>query len=240
MLPFLGHMIRQRPALTAILRRERTWFLLLWVLPALFFYIFIHMGQQGLVFVFLPVLLLLSAESALQLYPILRRGWRGYAPHLALSALIVGNSLIFLLAPEHLLSGKRLKILSWNTIRNRDSYYAARIPTVRQLFPPEDTVLLAHQWRHVSYYLPEYQIIPLTSAEGGEPIASSPVGAPRQMTLRFSDIAWPDPNREWAHIVLFDVALNRPDDDMGQARAVTIPGGERMYYLTWRRGQRLE
>ncbi len=51
---------RRRPALG-----ERAVFLALWALPALGFYTLIHMGQQGLVFVYLPVLLLISAAARL-------------------------------------------------------------------------------------------------------------------------------------------------------------------------------
>lgn len=238
MLPVLAYVMHQRLVLTRILRSQKTRFFLLWVLPALFFYVFIHMGQQGLVFVFLPVLLVLSAESAVRLYPSLHKNWRGYTLHLSLAVLIVGNSCIFLLAPEHLVQGNRFKILSWSTIRNLDDYYATRISTVRHFFSPETSVLLAYHWRHVSYYLPEYEFIPFAIAEGDEPVASSPGGVPSQRIMEFSDIAWPDPTTEWGCIVLFDDGLYRYSDDLARTKVVTMPGGEKIYFLTWRQGER--
>ncbi len=45
------------------LRNRKVWFVALSISPALAFYGFIHMGQQGLVFVFMPMLFVLSAEG---------------------------------------------------------------------------------------------------------------------------------------------------------------------------------
>ncbi len=236
-LPILTYLVHQRLALIAFLRSQKTPFFLVWVFPTIFIYVFIHMGQQGWIFLFLPVLLVLSAECALRLYSTLSNNWQVYTLHLSLAALILGNSCIFLLAPEYLVTGNRFKILSWSTIRNLDKYYTTRISTVRRFFPPESTILLAHQWRHVSYYLPEYEFIPFTTAEGGEPIASSPGGVPSQRVMEFSDMAWPDPTIEWGRIVLFDEGLDRYVDDLTQTRKVTMPGGEKMYFLTWRKGE---
>src|SRR6185369_7869208 len=50
------------------LTSRKVWFLLLWVTPALVFYSIIHMGQQGLVFVFFPALVLISAEGLYRLF----------------------------------------------------------------------------------------------------------------------------------------------------------------------------
>lgn len=238
-LPVLTYIGRQRKTVTAISRDEKTRFFLLWVLPALFFYIFHHMGQQGLIFIFLPVLLVVSAESAVRLYPTLQKNWQGYTLRLSLAVLIVCNSCIFVFAPEYLAAGNRFKILSWSTIKNLDDYYATRISTVRRLFPPQSTVLLACHWRHVSYYLPEYEFIALNLAEGSEPTPSSIGGVPSQRIVEFSDTAWRDSTTEWANIVLFDDGLYRYIDDLARTEAVTMPGGKKIHFLTWRRGEKL-
>jgi hypothetical protein len=59
----------------ALAADRRAWVMALWVAPSAAFYLLIHMGQQGLVFVFLPALCLLSSARALSRFlpPRLRR-----------------------------------------------------------------------------------------------------------------------------------------------------------------------
>ena len=76
-------------------RWEKSIFLLLWIAPALAFYAVIHMGQQGLIFIFLPVLLLFSAVGLTCLLAD-RSRWLAAAT----ASLIVLNAGIFLLAPD--------------------------------------------------------------------------------------------------------------------------------------------
>ena len=162
LIPILACAVLKRQDLPGIIRSQKTAFLLIWVSPALTFYALVHMGQQGLVFVFLPVLLLLSGQSAVILYHTFSTSWQTYAIHISLACLVVGNACIFVLAPEYLVPGNRFKILSWSTIKNLDMYFTDRISTIRSEFPPENTVLAARQWRHVGYYLPEYPLIPFS------------------------------------------------------------------------------
>ncbi len=71
-------------------------FLVVWILPALLFYVFMHMGQQGLVFVFLPALLLGSAAGLVYLTAQRPKALVGAA-----SILVVLNVGVFCFAPEY-------------------------------------------------------------------------------------------------------------------------------------------
>ncbi|MBI5671246.1 MAG: glycosyltransferase family 39 protein [Chloroflexi bacterium] len=136
----------------AWLTNRKFWFLVLWIAPPLAFYIVIHMGQQGLVFVFLPALLLAAAEG---LYRLLcaRPEWLWSA---TAAAALVGAG-IFILMPTYPLGESGPKLLTYSTIRDNDRLLHDQITTVRANFAPEATLLLAADWRHVQYYLPEYR-----------------------------------------------------------------------------------
>jgi hypothetical protein len=133
------------------IRWERVLFTLSWTLPALFFYTAVHMGQQGLVFVFLPALLLISAAGLTRLL-LAQRRWL-----IATTVvLMVVNACIFCLAPEYPLGGDRLRLLTRATLVNSDRYYEERFEAIESSFPPESTAVLASNWRHVEYYLSNY------------------------------------------------------------------------------------
>jgi 4-amino-4-deoxy-L-arabinose transferase-like glycosyltransferase len=136
----------------AWLTNRKFWFLVLWLTPALAFYVAIHMGQQGLVFVFLPVLLLASAEALNRLLcarPALLWG--------TTAAVVVMSAGVFVFAPTYPLGETGPKLLTYSTLRESDSRLHDQITTVRANFKPENTLLLAANWRHIEYYLPEYQ-----------------------------------------------------------------------------------
>lgn len=151
---------------------ERIAFLASWAAPSIFFYTAIHMGQQGLVFVFLPVLLLIGAEGLVRLM----EGRRARAFATGLGLLIAVNAALFIALPEHPLGGERFKVLSWDTLRNNDAYYQERFDLIRERFPHQSTAIIAVNWRHVTWYLPDYVCLPfsLTSkweVNEGQPIS---------------------------------------------------------------------
>jgi hypothetical protein len=156
----LGVWFLRRP-LREVVRSWRFWFLLLWAAPGLGYYTLIHMGQQGLIFVYLPILMLVSARAATALID----HWR-WGPTLT-TVSIVGNSLLFLLAPVYLLPGERLKVLSYATIQEQDALIQAQIEVVREAMP-EEAVLIAEAWRFPQYYLPEVPLIPYENIINGD------------------------------------------------------------------------
>jgi 4-amino-4-deoxy-L-arabinose transferase-like glycosyltransferase len=202
---------------------ERALFLVTWVLPPLFFYTLIHMGQQGLVFVFLPVLLLVSAQAGVRLAQ--GRGRTALAAGTAL--LVVVNSVMFAALPEYPLGGERFKVLSWDTLRNNDAYYQERFDAIRGHFPAGSTVVIAGRWRHVEWYLPEYQWLPFSlgaESETGEGQSSGDVAVQQ---LSATDLGL----NEGVTVVLFDVYPEASGRAMGRAATIPLGGGETMSYL---------
>lgn len=134
------------------LRNRKVWFFLLWLAPALGFYIIIHMGQQGLVFVYMPTLFLLSAEGLYR--------WLHNRPGLlriSTAVIFAVGAIVFILLPTYPLGGESFKLLNNSTLKASDSDWDAKISAVRERFKPEDTLLVAENWRHLQYYLPEYK-----------------------------------------------------------------------------------
>jgi len=135
---------------------ERSIFLFLWIAPALIFYAIIHMGQQGLVFIFLPALLLFGTVGLARLFSI-RARWL-----IATTAvLLVLNAGIFWLAPEYPLGPDTQRLLTRATLVNSDRYYQDRFRAIEESFNPASTAILAANWHHVEYYLPAYKLLPI-------------------------------------------------------------------------------
>lgn len=126
-------------------RRWRSWaswpggFLLLWLSPMLLFYTFIHIGDPGYAFTFLPGLLLIPARFLAQL-----RG-RGWA---LAGAVLLANTLIFLFYPRPLTAPG---------LRYNDAALAAKLAFVGDQYPPDQITILSYEsYRHLQYYLREH------------------------------------------------------------------------------------
>jgi hypothetical protein len=156
-------------------------FVLLWILPSVAFYAFVHMGQQGLVFVFLPALLLISAAA-------LSGMWTGHRNPtlakpgtflgiLATAAVVIIHTALFIVPSDHPLGANSLKILNWNTIQTSDAQKHEMLTAIQEHFSSKDTLLIGANWRHVGYYLPEYRLYRLpTITIQGEEVASMGLG----------------------------------------------------------------
>lgn len=142
--------VLRRPV--ALLRSRKFWFFALWMVPALAFYVIIHMGQQGLTFVFLPALILLGAEALRRLL-----AKRPAALRAAVAVFVLVGAAIFIVGPTFPLGENGPKLLTYNTLREHDSLMRDQIEAVRDNFQPENTLLLAGNWRFAEYYLPGYR-----------------------------------------------------------------------------------
>jgi hypothetical protein len=110
------------------------------------------MGQQGLIFVYLPILCLLSAWGS---NASIRR-WRwGKA---LVTICVAGNVLLYLFAPAYL-PPNQFKVLSQATIREQDTLIQAEVESVRSDLP-RDAVLVSNEWRFPQYYLPDVPLVP--------------------------------------------------------------------------------
>lgn len=180
---------------------EQLWFILLWIAPPLGFYTLIHMGQQGLVFVFLPALVLLSAAACVEIGR--RVGDR--AMNLTAIALVGLNAAVFVFAPEFPLGSDSIKLLTRATIEHQDRDMQSRIDAIRSTYAPDQAVIIAAQWRHVEYYLPEYKTIRFGVVNRWEREGGLPIARPDEsIEYHLSDLGL---NPQGASVILFDPEL---------------------------------
>ncbi|MDO8737184.1 MAG: hypothetical protein Q7K29_08930, partial [Thermoleophilia bacterium] len=136
-----------------LFRDRRLFFLAVWLTPSLFFYIFIHIGDFGYVFSFLPALLLLLSwglKGAAQLFTarpghqrsVNRAVWGAAVP------LILINMLLFLsLSPPQ----------SANRLAARDDILRSKIEAIKEDFDPRKTLVVSvFDFQQANYYLPDY------------------------------------------------------------------------------------
>ena len=222
--------LRQRPF--GPLRRqleswERPIYLLLWVAPTVIFYAVIHMGQQGLVFVFLPALGLLSAAGVMRL-------WAAHSHRLvAVTAVLVAvNAGIFCLAPEYPVGSERLRLLTRATLVNSDRFYQDRFSAIEENLAPESTAILAASWHHVEYYLPEYERLPFGLVSKWEKGEGSPKGNREEVVATAGEMGLQVDRLGQAAIVVFDPELMPFSDSVTAAQALSLKhGGELDYYV---------
>jgi hypothetical protein len=196
-------------------RSPRTAVMVLWIVPVLIYYTLIHMGQQGLVLVFLPALLLLLAHAA-ALAPARTARW-------ATALAVAIGAAIFLLLPTFPLADERLKLLTADTLRIQDAYYVPRL-AVATRFAPQETALLSTGWRFAQYYLPQFKVVPF----GVVPRWEQGEGTPTQRNRVAIDLhalgLTPGADGRY-RVVLFDDALNEFNRDPGRVETVALGNG---------------
>lgn len=207
-------------------RWEKLAFLLVWMAPSSIFYTIVHMGQQGLVFVFLPALLLVSAVGLTQLATT--------SPHRLVAGtaiLVILNAGIFVMAPEYPLGPGTQRLLTRATLENSDRYYQDRFEAIETKFPPESTAILAANWHHVEYYLPEYKVLRFDKAGEWEKEAGSPGNSlkedgatPAQLGLQLED-------QGQATILVFDPDLRAFAEGASSAHELPLEHGGSLEYF---------
>jgi len=223
---------RRRP------RWERWFFLGLWAGPTLVFYSFVHMGQQGLVFVFLPALLLVSAVGLERLVEAwARRQWWLWVTAAFLVLINVG---IFCLVPEYPLGPGTQRLLTRATLVNSDRYYQERFAAIQENFPPEHTVIMAANWHHLEYYLPTYTLLRLDQGPPNRPRSLTPRHWPgRDGKLTISDLGLTPDTRGEMSIVLFDERILNLYPPASSGEAIPLPGGGQLWVLRMSSDDRL-
>jgi hypothetical protein len=167
---------------------------MVWTVPTVAFYLPIMLVQPGLIFVYLPVLILVGAPSLVELARASRRALTFSAAFLRLA--LLSNIWLFVLAPEYIAGRPELKVLFWSTIQHSDEHYGSYIRQVKESFAPSDTMILKANWRHGEYYLPEYPVLHSPQPTDGSIYRFAPTGA--EATL---------PN---LNLILFDVSSTDP------------------------------
>lgn len=140
-----------------LLRDEKGWFLALWILPSLLFYTLIHMGGHGLIFTFLPAVILIAAKAFVDLFDAVGGRQRLFAGWLG--AILFVDLVLFAATSNHPIAGSDFKIVNWQTIKENDRYFRVRFDLIRDTFDPEHTVIFAGRWRYAQYYIPEYHVL---------------------------------------------------------------------------------
>jgi dolichyl-phosphate-mannose-protein mannosyltransferase len=208
-------------------RWERLTFVFLWIAPALVFYTFIHMGQQGLVFVFLPALLLISAAGLTRLFSA-----RLSQLMAATTALAMANAAIFLILPEYPLGPNTQRLLTWSTLVNSDHYYQDRFDALQAHFDPGSTVILAANWHHVEYYLPEYKKLPFGLGSKWELDQGLPLNDPAQHLLSTPAELGLHPDADGqVVVVIFDPPLEEFNATPQVVQRLALPHGTGLAYM---------
>ncbi|MEK7326697.1 MAG: glycosyltransferase family 39 protein [Chloroflexota bacterium] len=206
---------------------SRVIFLVLWVAPTVLFYAVIHMGQQGLVFVYLPALLLLSAVGVGRLLAAQPR-WLAAAT----TAVVVLNVGVFTLGPEYPLGPGTQRLLTRETLVNSDDYYQDRFDAIRENFSPETSVVVAANWHHVEYYLPEYNKIPfgvVSKWELGEGAFRNDAG--EDLTATPGDLGLQIGANGRAVVVIFDPDLLTFNTTPGLVQTLALANGGQLAYM---------
>ena len=178
--------VLRRTQATPWAQNPRVWLLALWAAPCLFFYVFIHMGQQGLIFVYLPICFLISARAG----DALARQWPGGQALFA--GCLAANALAYLFVPAHPLGPHRIKVLSEATLRDQDRLLQGEQDAVRAGLPPGG-VLVADQWRFAQYYEPGVPLLAFDTIIGDDTGESVVANAPPLPPLRnVTALVWYD------------------------------------------------
>jgi hypothetical protein len=199
----------------------------LWIVPSLTFYTFVHMGQQGLIFVFLPVLLLFGAVGLTRLLTT-RPRWL----IAAMAVLVALNAGIFCLIPEYPLGLGTQRLLTRSTLVNSDHYYQDRFRAIEENFAPESTAILADNWHHVEYYLPEYTRLPFRVVSEWEKAEGNPRDNPQKVIATPTGLGLQLDSRRQAAIVVFDPHLMTFSESPMSAHELPLKhGGVLEYFL---------
>jgi 4-amino-4-deoxy-L-arabinose transferase-like glycosyltransferase len=217
---------------TAVMQDVRFWVMLLWLAPVLVFYVFIHMGQQGLVFVFLPALLLLSAAMLYQVWT------RPPYQRLLIAALVMVNAAIFVAAPTYPLGGNQVKLLTVDTLRRQDADYAARLDAVSRNFSSRNTALLSSGWRYPQYYLPGYALVSYALVSRWELGEGSPVSQTEKWLDGAALGLTPDANGFFT-LVLFDNDLDPFNQSPERQELMRLSNGQELAYLRFAPSERV-
>jgi hypothetical protein len=153
-LPLLAWPWVKLRSIPAAFKNVRTWFLAIWILPSVLFYTLIHMGSHGLIFTFLPAVLIIAALALVQLADRIHPNSRPLLAGL-LAVIVAANALVFGVVPERPTGGS-LHIVNWNTLSENNRFFSSRFDLIQKNFDPAKTLILTEQWRHSQYYLPDY------------------------------------------------------------------------------------
>ena len=220
--PLLGAAIQVIRRKITIGAAEKWLFFGLWILPVSAFYWMVHMGQQGLVFVYLPALLVISAYATEILLGRSRSLLRAGA-----FSLVVISAAVFLLLLEYPLGSNGQRLLTAATIANSDRYYQSRFSFIRREDPAASTIIISSNWHHLQYYLPEYKVLPFTIGSKWEVDEGMPVsGSTPLIHAGLAQLGFDGVSSTPVKLILFDPDLSGFNHSPEMFKGVVLPGGD--------------
>ena len=136
------------------------------------------------------------------------------------------SSAIFLFLPEYPLGANSQRLLTRQTLVNSDRYYSTRFEAIRKTFSATSTLILAENWHHVQFYLPEYRVIPFNLGAKWEIDEGAPVDNTSDIGTGTAADWGLQPGK--AQIVIFDPALDGFIDGQGKLEAIQLGGQDVM------------
>lgn len=228
--------------LIRIVKERKNWdyskliFLGIWFIPSFMFYTFIHMGQQGLVFFYLPMLFLMAGWGVMQCDNLLNGFWK----YLAVLMLLMINAAVYLYMPEYPISGSSQRVLTAETIQNSDQYYLNRIRKIKSDYSPESTVIFAVNWHHVEYYLPEYTTIHFN--EGGKwEVNTGELTVDKDMQGKeiYREEQKDGLDSELIHIIIFDPVIESLNLSPSYVEHLNCTDGQMLSVLSLQRNEKI-
>ena len=215
------------------LDRERSLFFGLWVVPTVGYYALVHMGQPGLVFVFLPVLLLWGARGTVCLLDLVRRPRWGMA---GVGFVLLLNAAIFCLAPEYPLGDGGVRLWSRQALVNTDRYFSDRFAAI-QAGSSRSTAILASSWHHAEYYLPAYVLFPFDIGSKWEKGEGKPAGDCGEAIAMPVELTLEADSQGQRTLIVFDPNLMALSEGPELARERSLEHGGTLYYYSLTAGQ---
>ena len=126
---------------------------------------------------------------------------------------------------------------SWDTLRNNDAYYQDRFHLIRENFPHESTAIVAVNWRHVTWYLSEYVVLPFGLGSKWEIDEGTPKGNLHDVVVTLSELGVQPGNLEPVAIVLFDLDLMAYNESSTSTHVLPLDRGENLPFLMLEQGQ---
>ncbi len=187
---------------------RRLLFLAAWSLPSILFYIFIHIGEYGYVFSFLPAALLAAAWGGSRFGEIINEkrprvsAARGFA--IITAPLVLANLLLFLVFSPP---------MSASRLAARDNLLKSKVETIKRHFSPAATVIVSvFDENEVDYYLPGYRHFGL-----------DPMSQQRAVFALGPDVR---------QVVIFDEYLHPPGGDPGGSLPLGLDQTLKFLYRT--------
>jgi L-rhamnose mutarotase len=134
--------------------RKKLAFFSLWILPSLFFYLFIHFPEHpGYVLFYLPALFILIATSAEYIDAHFKKIMKKDLSTYIIIAVIIVNSVLFFFSKSP---------VSYQQIRAHNSNIPIMLNSIKA-YNPDTTAIFIHTYtnygyRQIMYYLPEYRV----------------------------------------------------------------------------------